>query len=118
MELNNAAFDSFVFKLEQLAHTDLRLDKAEAMAVEVFGGEEGKVRTSAGFNKVMDLFSGQGLGAKEDGVYGTAWGFVNAFTEYADHWTRARSADNRMASAQWGAGAALKQRALQLAEEV
>lgn len=118
MELNNAAFDSFMHQLESLANKDLKLEHAENMAVEVFGGGQDKVRASAGFNKVMELFNGQGLGAKEDGVYGTAWGFVNAFTEYADHWTRARTPENRIVSSQWGAGAQLKQDALKLALEV
>jgi len=118
MGVNNAAFDAFVHKLEVLANKDLRLDRAEALAVEAFGGTDDKVRASVGFHKVMDLFTGQGMGAQEDGVYGTAWGFVNAFSEYADHWTRARTADSRLAASQWGAGAALKQKALELAEGV
>lgn len=118
MGLNNAVFDSFVRKLERLANTDVKLEHAENMAVAVIGGDQDKVRTTVGFNKVMELFTKTGLGAKEDGVYGTAWGFVNAFTEYADHWTRSRTAENRLVSAQWGEGAKLKQRALSAAEEV
>lgn len=118
MGLNNLVFESFVKKLEALANTDLRLEQAENMAVSVFGGEQDKVRSSVGFGKVMELFAGKGLGAKEDGVYGSAWGFVNAFTEYADHWVRTRSAENRFAASQWGAGAQLKQRALDVAEEL
>ena len=117
MGLNEVVFDSFIHKLERLANTDLKLEQAENMAVAVIGGEQDKVRTTVGFNKVMELFTKTGLGAKEDGVYGTAWGFVNAFTEYADHWTRARSDENRLVSAQWGPGAQLKQRALEIAEE-
>lgn len=113
MGLNNLVFDSFIQRLEALANMDIKLEQAENMAVSVFGGEQDKVRASAGFNKVMDLFNGSGLGAKEDGVYGTAWGFVNAFTEYADHWVRARTDENRFVAAQWGAGAQLKQRALE-----
>lgn len=118
MGLNNLVFDSFVQKLERLANTDVKLEQAENMTVAVFGGEQDKVRSSAGFGKVMELFSSSGLGAKEDGVYGTAWGFVNACTEYADHWVRSRTNENRFASSQWGEGAKLKQRALEVAEEV
>jgi phage/plasmid-like protein (TIGR03299 family) len=112
MGLNEAAWASFRHQIETLANTDLKLDAAEEAAVSVFGGDPDKVRTSAGFGKVMDLFANSGLGAKEDGVYGTAWGFVNAFTEYADHWTRARSAENRFVSSQWGSGAQLKDAAM------
>jgi len=116
MGLNELVFDTFVQKLEALANTDLKLEQAENAAVSVFGGEQDKVRASAGFNKVMELFTKSGVGAKEDGVYGTAWGFVNAFTEYADHWVRARTDENRFVASQWGAGAQLKQRALEAAE--
>jgi hypothetical protein len=33
-------------------------------------------------------------------------------TEYIDHWTRARSDENRFVSSQWGQGADMKQRAV------
>ena len=45
----------------------------------------------------------------------TAWGLVNAVTEYVDHHRRARSQDNRLDSAWFGQGAVLKQRALSTA---
>ena len=113
MGLNNAAFDAFIHDLEALANKDIKVDHAEELAVQIFGGDNDKVRASAGFVKVMDLFTKTGLGAKEDGVYGTAWGLTNAFTEYADHHVRARSAENRMVSSQWGPGAQLKAKALE-----
>lgn len=112
MGLNEAAWDLFLHNIETLANTDLKLDVAEALTVKIIGGEEAKVRDSKGFQTVMQLFTKTGLGAKEDGVYGTAWGLTNAFTEYVDWHTRARSEENRFAAAQWGAGADLKQRAL------
>ena len=52
------------------------------------------------------------MGAMNDGVFGTRWGLLNAVTEYADHHVRARTDQNRFVSAQWGAGADLKQKAL------
>lgn len=114
MGLNRAAFDAFIHDLETLANKDLKVDHAEELAVQIMGGDNDKVRASAGFVKVMDLFTKTGLGAKEDGVYGTAWGLTNAFTEYADHHVRARSAENRMVSSQWGPGAQLKAKALEV----
>lgn len=114
MGFNNAAFDAFIHQLETLAHKDIKVDRAEELVVQIMGGDNDKVRASVGFVKVMDLFTKSGLGAKEDGVYGTAWGLLNSFTEYADHHVRARSAENRMVSSQWGPGASLKQRALEV----
>jgi len=120
MGLNEAAWEAFRAQVMQLANKPLSLDRAEELAVEIIGGSDDKVRTSAGFNKVIDLFMGQGHGADFDGTHGTAWGLLNGFTEYADHWARARSQENRFVSSQWGPNAALKERALNvlLAAEV
>ncbi|WP_438405340.1 DUF932 domain-containing protein, partial [Aeromonas hydrophila] len=45
----------------------------------------------------------------------TAWGLINAVTEYVDHHRRARSQDNRLDSAWFGQGAQLKSQALEQA---
>ena len=44
---------------------------------------------------------------------GTAWGLLNSVTELVDHERRARSVDNRLNSAWFGLGAAVKQRAFE-----
>lgn len=65
---------------------------------------------------VVELaLDGTAKGASLDGVKDTAWGWLNAVTEYVDHHARARSADNRVASAWFGKGDALKARALEMA---
>jgi phage/plasmid-like protein (TIGR03299 family) len=111
MGLNEAAWDAFRHQITRLANIPVDQDKAEEMTAAVLGGGE-KVIASAGYNKILDLFNGDGKGAMLDGVYGTGWGYVNAVTEYIDHWTRARSDENRFVAAQWGQGADLKQRAV------
>lgn len=65
-------------------------------------------RDPAGYTKIMDLFRGQAIGSQLDGVRGTAYGLLNATTEYVDHHARAASVDNRFVSAQWGKGNDLK----------
>ncbi len=65
--------------------------------------------------KVQSLYEVQGRGATLVSAQGTAWGLLNAVTEYVDHERRARSTEYRMDSAWFGQGAALKQRALQAA---
>lgn len=65
--------------------------------------------------KVQGLYEGQGRGATLESAQGTAWGLLNAVTEYVDHERRARSTEYRMDSAWFGAGASLKERALKAA---
>jgi phage/plasmid-like protein (TIGR03299 family) len=62
--------------------------------------------------RVQELYEGKGQGAELDAAKGTAWGLLNAVTEYVDHERRARSQEYRLDSAWFGQGAALKQRAL------
>lgn len=111
MGLNEAAWAAFRHSITRLANIPVDMTKAEELTAAVLGGGE-KVVTTAGYNKILDLFNGAGKGANMDGVFGTGWGYINACTEYCDWWTRARSEENRFVSAQWGPGAALKQRAV------
>ena len=62
--------------------------------------------------KVQDLYQGQGRGAQLVSAQDTAWGLLNAVTEFVDHEKRARSTDHRLDSAWFGQGAVLKQKAL------
>lgn len=65
--------------------------------------------------KVQSLYEGQGRGSTLASAQGTAWGLLNAVTEYVDHERRARSNEYRMDSAWFGQGAHIKQRALEAA---
>jgi phage/plasmid-like protein (TIGR03299 family) len=65
--------------------------------------------------KVQSLYEGRGRGATLESSQGTAWGLLNAVTEYVDHERRARSNEYRMDSAWFGQGAQIKQRALEAA---
>jgi len=64
-----------------------------------------------GINHVFGLFNGEGMGASLPSANDTAWGLVNAVTQYVDHERRARSVDNRLDSAWFGLGASIKQKA-------
>jgi hypothetical protein len=95
----------------RLANKPVLIEAAESITADILGGGD-KVQATAGYNKILDLFQGEAKGSGLDGVQGTAWGYINAVTEYADWFSRARSQENRFVSAQWGPGADLKQRAL------
>lgn len=66
-----------------------------------------KANTTA--RKVLELYQGAGIGMDLNSTHDTAWGLVNATTEFYDHASKTRSVDNRMNSAWFGAGATKKQ---------
>ena len=109
MGLNEAAWNQFKTDMVRMANTVVTANTAERVLKELF-----EATASAGYKKVMSLFEGEGIGSELDGSQGTAWGLINAVTEYADRHVRARSDANRFVSSQWGPGAALKQQALNL----
>ncbi len=111
MGLNEAAWEAFKHQVVRLANKPVLLEAAETMTADILGGGD-KVYATAGYNKILDLFQGQAKGSDFDGVNGSAWGYINAVTEYADWFSRARTHENRFVSSQWGQGADLKQRAL------
>ena len=55
--------------------------------------------------KVQELYDGKGRGADLASASGTAWGLLNAVTEYVDHERRAKSQEYRLDSSWFGAGA-------------
>lgn len=57
--------------------------------------------------RVLELFGGQGMGSASPGVDGTAWGLLNAVTEYVDH-EQGRTANNRLDKAWFGTGGQTK----------
>lgn len=117
MGLNTAAWDSFRHTIARLANRPIIESDAEPVLLNILSAKPettDKVRDSAAFKRILSLFKGDAIGADLDGVQGTAWGMLNAVTEYVDHHARAHSAENRLISAQWGAGNDLKSRALAL----
>lgn len=61
--------------------------------------------------EIMKLYSGAGYGSDFTAAAGTAWGALNAVTQWVDH-TSGNNANNRFRSAQFGPNADLKSKAL------
>lgn len=61
---------------------------------------------------VLSLFQGKAAGSGFKSADGTAWGLLNAVTQYVDH-EQGNNANNRFKSAQFGVGATLKDKAFQ-----
>ncbi|WP_339012820.1 DUF932 domain-containing protein [Aeromonas popoffii] len=74
--------------------------------------DDGNIVLSRPTKKLQELYQGAGMGSDLASAKNTAWGLVNAVTEYADHHRRARSQDHRLDSAWFGQGAQLKSQAL------
>ena len=102
-------------RAERLAFDLLKPDNFDSMSMDEKTKVLEKVSDNRTFKGILAMFDGGGQGAKIDGVRDTAWGFVNAVTEYVDHASRATSTDNRLNSAWFGAGDDLKSKAVQLA---
>jgi phage/plasmid-like protein (TIGR03299 family) len=117
VELAIAEFGAYVTMARTLATVKVDADKAAAMTAELVGPAKTPAgRVSTAHARILELFQGAGAGSQLVTTAGTAWGYLNAVTDYADHDMRATSADNRFDSAQSGNGDALKSRARELVE--
>ena len=114
MKLNDQAWLKFRQDVRRLAEKAISQPAAEHLVGRILAGSYDqkaidKVRASSrGYGKILDLFNGGAKGSGFDGVRGTAWGLLNACTEYVDHHVVARTQENRFISAQWGPGGDLK----------
>lgn len=78
------------------------LELAKGGAVEISTKRRNQITS------VFDLFQGRGMGASLVAASGTAWGMVNAITQYVDY-DAGHNTNNRFRSGQFGPGAAMKQ---------
>ena len=104
-----------MYQMKGLSERKVKAHEAMNYLSRVFFDEkkEGSVNASERtLAKVMALFDGRGRGAELASSNGTAFGLLNAVTEFVDHERRARSTDHRLESAWFGQGATLKERAL------
>ncbi len=108
----------FMGDMRRLADRAVHPFEARRYLVELMGDVDLPFHSqpnSKALKRVFELYAGLGMGATLASADDTAWGLVNAVTQFVDHEKRARSTDNRLDSAWFGAGAALKQRALEQA---
>ncbi|MGR2682588.1 DUF932 domain-containing protein [Chromobacterium haemolyticum] len=113
-----SSWDAFIARTKALAERKVSDSAAEAFLRRVLNYSTPNVadRDALAVNEraikaVGQLYAGRGKGADLASASGTAWGLLNAVTEYADHHRRARSDDHRRDAAWFGAGATLKQKA-------
>ena len=113
-----SAWDDFMYRLKALSERRITRKTAEKVMRSVFtdvnysSGDMLVKPNEQAMKKAMALYDGAGRGAELPSAKNTAYGLLNAVTEFVDHERRARSTDNRLDSAWFGKGAQIKQRAL------
>nr|WP_298410492.1 DUF932 domain-containing protein [uncultured Halomonas sp.] len=111
-------WSDFMYRMKTLAERKISRKEAAAYFQSVICDADevvedpAKLPNARALNRVQQLYHGEGRGAHLCTAKDTAWGLLNAITEYVDHEKRARNADNRMDSAWFGQGALLKDKAL------
>ncbi|MBC7752525.1 MAG: DUF932 domain-containing protein [Candidatus Saccharibacteria bacterium] len=110
-----ASWDGFMYRMKTLSERKVKSHEAMNFFLRVFTDTDnvsGGLSNERAIKKVQALYDGQGKGAELASSKATAFGLLNAVTEYVDHERRARSTDHRLESAWFGQGATLKQKAL------
>lgn len=116
-----SAWDDFIYRLKHLADRRVSYKEADRFFESVFLNPHAPVSPNGvragerAMKAAHELYYGKGMGAYLPSSRNTAYGLVNAVTEFVDHQRRARSDDHRLDSAWFGQGANLKQKALEQA---
>jgi phage/plasmid-like protein (TIGR03299 family) len=114
-----SSWENFMYRMKTLSERKVKNHEAMNYFLKVLCQTDSQTDQAAvltnerALKKVQSLYEGQGHGAELASASGTAWGLLNAVTEFVDHEKRARSQEFRLDSAWFGQGASLKQRALQ-----
>lgn len=114
-------WDEFMYRMRALAERKVQTKEALGFFMEVLCDTSARspipnvLPNKRAMEKVQSLYEGRGRGSDLESTRGTAWGLLNAVTEYVDHERRARSSEYRMDSAWFGQGAVIKQKALDAA---
>lgn len=112
------AFEERANKLAEFRPTRSQVDK---LLIDLFGRPDDLTKpiardnlTTKSSNVIGDVETCivSSPGSNLDSSRGTAWGVLNGVTRYVDHSARARSTDNRLASAWFGRGDELKGKAM------
>jgi len=109
-------FDEFMIAARKLAKQKVSKNDAAAFVGKLLTDSKTiaskEPASTRAFQKIMDLFNGQGQGSEMKGAKETMWGLVNSVTEYVDHHQNVKSIEYRMSDAFFGRGDQLKRQAM------
>jgi phage/plasmid-like protein (TIGR03299 family) len=115
------SFDKFIDQANALTQRRVSDKEAVEFLVRVVNNlkdddevDEEAIETSdaRSVKAIFELYTGGGMGSQMKSASHTAWGLVNAVTEFVDHKRNTRTTDSRLNGAWFGAQANLKDRAL------
>lgn len=115
-------FGEFIEVQKQLLTIKMNAQKVEDVLAAILAPASKKeeyqrsaeqVKAGKAYKKIMGLFEGEAKGSDIPGVRGTAYGLLQATTEYFDHHVFARTEQSRMASSWFGTGEQFKAKALE-----
>lgn len=113
--LGMTTWDQFMISIKAMSNRPVNKFEAMSYLVNVLGDPAlplNEQPNQTAIQTVYGLYSGGGKGSQLQSANGTVWGLINCITEYTDSHRRARNQDNRLDSAWFGTGAAIKQKAL------
>jgi phage/plasmid-like protein (TIGR03299 family) len=105
----NESFKAFEATAKLLASIKVTESHANALFVKLLGGDI--LKPSRAAKRALELYDGSGIGADLESAKGTAWGALNAITQLFD-WETSRTGDARLRNTWFGAGANIKQQAV------
>lgn len=121
MGLVQNAWSTYETQAKELANRRLGDNEVAKFLIDLLGDPQKDLKdqpNKPGMSAILSLYTGKGQGSMLESADGTAWGLVNAVTEWVDHHRRARSNDSRLHSAWAGEGNQLKQKAWAKAVEL
>lgn len=118
LDISLNEFEAFKQKALKLANMPFGMTEMDAYLIKLLQPSVGEIdgdqiRKSKTYAKIVELFKGNQLGAEQDAVQNSAWGALNAVTEYIDH-GKGRNQSARLMDAWFMTGAKFKEHALEL----
>lgn len=110
--INISAWDNFMYQMKALSERRVTNKEATKFIDGVFAGPADSQANERAKNKILSLYNGHGMGADLLSSRKTAFGLLNAVTEFVDHQRKAKNSDYRLDSAWFGQGAGIKSTAL------